>query len=70
MDKADDVIGTLAKKAEAEGYITYMMTPDKDFGQLVTDKIFMYKPAKEGHRRRSWGLQRSAQNSVWNGPSR
>ena len=46
--EADDVIGTLAKKAEAEGYTTYMMTPDKDFGQLVTDKIFMYKPAKGG----------------------
>ena len=46
--EADDVIGTLAKKAEAAGYITYMMTPDKDFGQLVTDKIFMYKPAKGG----------------------
>lgn len=46
--EADDVIGTLAKKAEKEGYITYMMTPDKDFGQLVTEKIFMYKPAKGG----------------------
>lgn len=46
--EADDVIGTLAKKAEAEGYITYMVTPDKDFGQLVTDKIIMYKPGRGG----------------------
>lgn len=46
--EADDVIGTLAKKAEKEGFTTYMMTPDKDFGQLVSEKIFMYKPARMG----------------------
>lgn len=46
--EADDVIGTLSKKAEKEGFITYMMTPDKDFGQLVSDNIFIYKPAKGG----------------------
>ena len=46
--EADDVIGTLSRKAEKEGFITYMMTPDKDFGQLVTDKILIYKPAKFG----------------------
>ncbi len=46
--EADDVIGTLAKIAEKEGYYTYMMTPDKDFGQLVSDKIFMYKPGRGG----------------------
>ena len=46
--EADDVIGTLSKKAEKEGFITYMMTPDKDFGQLVTDNILIYKPAKGG----------------------
>ncbi len=46
--EADDVIGTLAKRAEQEGYTTYMMTPDKDYGQLVTDKIFMYRPALKG----------------------
>ena len=46
--EADDVIGTLAKKAEAEGYTTYMVTPDKDFGQLVTDRIIMYKPGRGG----------------------
>ena len=46
--EADDVIGTLSRKAEKEGFVTYMMTPDKDFGQLVTDKILIYKPAKFG----------------------
>ena len=46
--EADDVIGTLSRKAEEEGFVTYMMTPDKDFGQLVTDKILIYKPAKFG----------------------
>ena len=47
--EADDVIGTLAKKAEKEGFITYMMTPDKDFGQLVSENIFIYKPARMGN---------------------
>lgn len=46
--EADDVIGTLSKMAEAEGYMTYMMTPDKDYGQLVTDKVVMYRPALRG----------------------
>ena len=46
--EADDVIGTLSHKAEIEGFVTYMMTPDKDFGQLVTDKVLIYKPAKFG----------------------
>ncbi|HDS05992.1 MAG TPA: DNA polymerase I [Bacteroides sp.] len=46
--EADDVIGTIAKKAEREGYTVYMMTPDKDFAQLVSDRIFMYKPARSG----------------------
>src|SRR5690554_594713 len=44
--EADDVIGTLARMAEKEGFTTYMMTPDKDFGQLVTEKSFMYKPGR------------------------
>ena len=47
--EADDVIGTLAKKAEQHGYLTYMMTPDKDYGQLVSEKIFIYKPARLGN---------------------
>ena len=46
--EADDIIGTLSKKAEKEGFTTFMMTPDKDFGQLVSDNIFIYKPAKAG----------------------
>ncbi len=47
--EADDVIGTLSKKAEKEGFVVYMVTPDKDFGQLVSDKVFMYKPAHGGN---------------------
>ena len=53
--EADDVIGTLSKKAEQQGFTTYMMTPDKDFGQLVTDKILLYKPAKFGGPAQIWG---------------
>lgn len=46
--EADDVIGTLAKRAEKEGFTTYMMTPDKDFGQLVSPSILQYKPSYRG----------------------
>lgn len=46
--EADDIVGTLAKRAEIEGFQVYMMTSDKDYGQLVSDNIFMYKPAKFG----------------------
>ncbi len=46
--EADDVIGTIACKAEKENYLTYMVTPDKDFAQLVTDKIKIYKPGLKG----------------------
>jgi DNA polymerase-1 len=46
--EADDVIGTLAKKAAVVGYDVYMMTPDKDYGQLVSDHIFMYRPKHSG----------------------
>ena len=53
--EADDVIGTLSKKAEQQGFLTYMMTPDKDFGQLVTDRILLYKPAKFGEPAQVWG---------------
>ena len=48
--EADDVIGTLAKEAEKEGFTVYMVTPDKDFGQLVSENIFMLKPAKFGEK--------------------
>src|ERR1700712_220636 len=47
--EADDIIGTLAKKAEQKGYKVYCMTPDKDFAQLVSDNIFIYKPARMGN---------------------
>lgn len=47
--EADDIIGTLAKKAEQQGFDVYMMTPDKDFGQLVSEHIFIYKPARMGN---------------------
>ena len=46
--EADDVIGTLAHKAEKEGFEVYMATPDKDYGQLVTDHIFMFRPRHTG----------------------
>lgn len=46
--EADDVIGTMARKAETEGFTTYMMTPDKDFGQLVSPNIIQYKPSYRG----------------------
>ena len=55
--EADDVIGTLAKRAEKEGFITYMMTPDKDFGQLVSENIFMYKPARMGNKAEIMGVK-------------
>lgn len=47
--EADDVIGTLAKQAEAEGYTVYMVTPDKDYAQLTSDKVKMYKPSRQGN---------------------
>ncbi|WP_026952581.1 DNA polymerase I [Algoriphagus mannitolivorans] len=47
--EADDVIGTIAKKAEKESFTVYMMTPDKDYGQIVDDHIFLYKPAFMGN---------------------
>ena len=54
--EADDIIGTLAKKASEKGFITYMMTPDKDYAQLVNDRIFMYKPARSGNEAIQWGV--------------
>ena len=53
--EADDVIGTLSHLAEKEGFTTYMMIPDKDFGQLVTDHVLIYKPAKFGTPAQVWG---------------
>lgn len=54
--EADDIIGTLAKRAEKHGLFTYMMTPDKDFGQLISENIKMYKPAKAGEKAQIWGV--------------
>lgn len=47
--EADDVIGTLSKQAEREGFQVYMVTPDKDYAQLVSENIFMYKPSRKGN---------------------
>ena len=60
--EADDVIGTLAKEAEKQGFTTYMMTPDKDYAQLVSDQIFMYKPGKGGDDAEVWGLKEVQEN--------
>ena len=46
--EADDIIGTIAKRKAAEGHLVYMVTPDKDFAQLVSEKIFVYKPGRQG----------------------
>ena len=68
--EADDVAGTIARLAEAEGFEVYLVTPDKDFGQLVTEKVKMYKPARSGNDVEilgvqeiceNWGIQRTAQ---------
>ncbi|HMC00034.1 MAG TPA: DNA polymerase I [Flavobacteriaceae bacterium] len=54
--EADDVIGTLSKQAEKEGYQTFMVTPDKDFAQLVSENIFMYRPKSFGGGYEVWGI--------------
>ncbi|HKK63725.1 MAG TPA: DNA polymerase I [Bacteroidales bacterium] len=55
--EADDIIGTIAKNAEIEGFKVYMVTPDKDFAQLVSDKIIMYKPGRSGNSAEKWGVE-------------
>ncbi len=68
--EADDVIGTLAKQAAGEGYEVYMVTPDKDYGQLVEENIYMYKPSRMGNGidilgvaeiQKKWGIERPEQ---------
>jgi len=54
--EADDLIGTLSKKAEKAGYQVFMVTPDKDFAQVVSENIFMYKPARMGNGIEKWGI--------------
>jgi DNA polymerase-1 len=61
-DEADDIIGTVAKKAEKEGYTVYMMTPDKDFAQLVSENIFMYKPSRGQKPIEIWGVKEVLEN--------
>ncbi len=66
--EADDVIGTLAKKAETMGYTTYMMTPDKDYAQLVSENIFMYKPSRGGEQPEVWGVPEVQENFMIDEP--
>lgn len=54
--EADDLIGTLAKQAEIQGYQVFMVTPDKDYAQLVSENIFMYRPARLGNGIEIWGV--------------
>ena len=54
--EADDLIGTLSKQAEKEGFTVYMVTPDKDYAQLVSENIFMYRPARMGNGIEIWGI--------------
>lgn len=54
--EADDLIGTLSKQAEKEGFKVFMVTPDKDYAQLVSENIFMYKPARMGNGIEIWGI--------------
>jgi DNA polymerase-1 len=55
--EADDLIGTLAKKAEPAGFTTYMVTPDKDFGQLVSEHILQYRPSRMGDNPETLGVK-------------
>jgi len=55
--EADDIIGTLACRASGKGFMTYMMTPDKDFAQLVTENIVMFKPSRSGNESVQWGVE-------------
>src|SRR5512140_1417132 len=55
--EADDVIGTLARQASGRGFKTYMMTPDKDYAQLVSDNVFMFKPSRSGNESVMWGIE-------------
>ncbi|MDG1806011.1 DNA polymerase, partial [Flavicella sp.] len=56
--EADDLIGTLSKQAEKQGYQVYMVTPDKDYAQLVSENIFMYRPARMGNGIEIWDVEK------------
>ena len=60
--EADDVIGTMAKTAEKEDFKVYMVTPDKDYAQLVSPNIFMYKPKRLGNEMEIWGVSQVCEN--------
>ena len=60
--EADDVIGTMAKTAEKEDFKVYMVTPDKDYAQLVSPNIFMYKPKRMGNEMEIWGVEQVCEN--------
>jgi len=66
--EADDVIGTLAIKARRKGFEVYMMTPDKDYAQIVQDSIFMYKPGRSGAKAEIWGVEEVKQKFEINHP--
>jgi DNA polymerase-1 len=66
--EADDVIGTLAKEAEQKGFKVYMMTPDKDYAQLVSNNIFMYKPSRQDKGVEIWGIPEVLKNFNVNQP--
>jgi len=55
--EADDVIGTLARQASEMGFETFMMTPDKDFAQLVSENVMMFKPSRSGNESVQWGVE-------------
>lgn len=60
--EADDIIGTLSKQATEQGFLTYMMTPDKDFCQLVTQNVLLYKPSRSGNGVEIWDINEVKKN--------
>lgn len=66
--EADDLIGTLSKKAEKEGFQVFMVTPDKDFAQLVSENIFMYRPSRMGNGIEIWGVDEVKEKFEVNDP--
>jgi DNA polymerase-1 len=55
--EADDIVGTISRQAEKEGFDVFMVTPDKDFGQLVTEHVKMLKPGRQGNPNEIWGIK-------------
>jgi len=60
--EADDIIGTLTRQASEQGFLTYMMTPDKDFCQLVTQNVLLYKPSRSGNGVEIWDVNEVKKN--------